>query len=198
MSLLNRMLQDLDARQEGGRAAARLHDDVRPLPPAVAPRWPKRVATLAVAGAIVVGVAYVYWPVSVIEGVESAATTGAVLPPVPREPVLPPDPATVSVIVPSATLPEPATGPVADDPASLARLDGGSLRLSDALFMPVGKKAPAKTGAGSPVASAAVGSQSVEAPRRKTLDGEKLRGGWACPFPACRCSSPIRWPRDAS
>ena len=58
MSLLNRMLQDLDARQEGGRAAARLHDDVRPLPPAVASRWPKRVATLVVAGAIVVGVAY--------------------------------------------------------------------------------------------------------------------------------------------
>ena len=184
MSLLNRMLQDLDARQEGGRAAARLHDDVRPLPPAVMSHWPKRVATFAVVGAIVVGVAYVYWPVSVIEGVESAATTGVVAPPVPREPVLPPDPATVSVIVPSATLPEPATGPVADDPVSLARLDGGSLRLSDALFMPVGKKAPAKTGAGLPVTSAAVGSQPVEAPRRKTLDGEKLRASEPSPAPS--------------
>ena len=50
--------------------------------------------------------------------------------------------------------------------------------------MPVGKKAPAKTGAGSPVASAAVGSQSVEAPRRNTPDGEKLRASEPSPAPS--------------
>ena len=38
MSLINRMLQDLDARRAGH--GVRLHGAVRPLPPPKASRWP--------------------------------------------------------------------------------------------------------------------------------------------------------------
>lgn len=174
MSLLNRMLQDLDARQDGSRPAARLHDDVRPLPPAAVSRWPKWIAALAVSGAIVVGVSYVYWPESVLEGVDSATARGVALAPTPPppEPVMPSSQSVALVVAPPPEQPEPVTGPPSQEPVSLERLDGASLRLSDALFMPVGKKASAKTVAAPAVTSGALSPQAVEVPRRKPPEGD--------------------------
>lgn len=61
MSLLNQMLQDLDARQAVGQQDPRLHRDVRSLPLPGASSWPKSLALvfLLIAGMFVAGYFFV-------------------------------------------------------------------------------------------------------------------------------------------
>ena len=48
MSLINQMLQDLDARRATHSAEMRLPNDVRPLPAASTPRWPWAIGVVFV------------------------------------------------------------------------------------------------------------------------------------------------------
>ena len=58
MSLINQMLQDLDARRAAHGVGTRLPNDVRPLPKAPSSSWPLGIA-LGVALLLVLGVGFV-------------------------------------------------------------------------------------------------------------------------------------------
>ena len=175
MSLLNRMLQDLDARQVDGRTIARLHDDVRPLPHVEASLWPKIAAAAVFVGAIAGAVFYAYQPlgqkaelasqpVAAMAAAQSQSATPVVL-----------DAESASAAVPANAAGAEAV-PSSESSKSQARaerLDGASLRLSDALFMPVNKKVPTKaasaaaspTEAKTPVVDASLGKIASSAPK---------------------------------
>ena len=124
MSLLNKMLQDLDARQNAGGVAARLPDDVRPLPVVAESRLPRLLAGLLLVVGAVGAAVYFLWPetVDTPPSMSPMVTAPAEVPPALTPPV-----------------PEKQPEPVADEPPQLS-LPEGSLRLADALFMPADKK----------------------------------------------------------
>lgn len=122
MSLINQMLQDLDARREAHGVGVTLPNDVRPLPPVQASRLPWALAALA--GTV-------------------AAAMGAYL--VLREPAAPVPAVAVAqavpvpVAVPPVAAPEPADPPAAPTErvteAPAVNAEGG-LRLADVLSSP--------------------------------------------------------------
>lgn len=129
MSLLNRMLQDLDARQGSGVPVARLPDDVRPLPVVPESRLPRVFAGLLFAASAAGVAAFFLWPEV---GEISPTTPPAVSAHVNVPPVLTPP------------VPEKQPDPIAAESPQLGQLEG-SLRLADALFMPVDKKPTPKS-----------------------------------------------------
>ena len=105
MSLINRMLQDLDARRETHGAGANLPNDVRPLPAAPPSRLPWMLAALAGFG---VAALATYFALR-----EPAAPVAPPAPPVATQPA----PLAVQAEAGVAPAPVPAAEPVVPEPA---------------------------------------------------------------------------------
>lgn len=105
MSLINRMLQDLDARRAASGIRSGLPNEVRPLPPARPVRWPLLLAgglgLLAVAGALA-------WYGADLHGVPERRVPVPSLPPVSVVPGLPLLAAPAMPSEPAAVAPETA------------------------------------------------------------------------------------------
>ena len=134
MSLINQMLQDLDARKVGHGTGSGLPNEVRPLPVVQALRWP--ILAVAILLLLLVGAFAVYfWMMS----------AKAVLP------VPPPEPISIAPPVPTAPVPEPEkivqpeAPPVEPQPVVSELQDlNGSLRMADVLKLPAEKKTAKK------------------------------------------------------
>jgi len=139
MSLINQMLQDIDARQSNEAGKALLPNDVRALP-----RKPKS-RILVVLGSSVLAILALVW--SVIEWdlwprdeVPAVVVTVAVPAPVVADPVAPAPPEVSAVPVPEKpAVPEAPVVPAAATVMPLQDLEG-SLRLSDVITPPEAKK----------------------------------------------------------
>ena len=143
MSLINQMLQDLDARRAAHGVGTRLPNDVRPLPKAPSSSWPLGIA-LGVALLLVLGVGFVMRDdVADYFTRKTAVDTAAppvVVPPVVASPVpesVEPKPATAGVGTDTPESPEPPAD--VDSSKLVAGLDV-SLRMAD--FMDVPAEAP--------------------------------------------------------
>lgn len=105
MSLINQMLQDLDARRAASGVGTALPNEVRPLPPARPVRWPLLLAgglgLLAVAGALV-------WYGADLHGVPERRAPVPPLPPVSVVPGLPLLATSAVPSEPAAVVPETA------------------------------------------------------------------------------------------
>ena len=159
MSLINRMLQDLDARRAGH--GVRLHGAVRPLPPPKASRWPLLLGFVAML-ALAAGAAFFFYG------------QGAVLPPLPflsaPAPLLAPAPAPVAAAAP---VPEPVFAPVAaplpepvltSEPLEILQLD---MRLDPSRMTAMATTEPATSPIDPPLAAVqhrGAGSVAAEKP----------------------------------
>ena len=144
MSLINQMLQDLDARRAAHGVGTRLPNDVRPLPKAPSSSWPLGIA-LGVALLLVLGVGFVMRDDVADYFTRKTVVGTAVSPPVVEPPV-------VASPVPESVEPKPTTAGVGADapesPAPSADVDSSklvagldvSLRMAD--FMDVPAEAP--------------------------------------------------------
>jgi MSHA biogenesis protein MshN len=155
MSLINQMLQDLDARRAAHGVGADLPNDVRPLPPPLASRLPLILGgvVLLVAAA---GLALYLWE----------TRSDAAQPPPPAVPVVaapppraPPAPAAEHAVPAEAPPVEPAPAAV-----GLQEL-GGSLRLSEFIKPPAEKPRESK-----PVAASAVAEKAVAAASKAVVE----------------------------
>ena len=119
MSLINKMLRDLDAREQEGGLETNLPLDVRPLPSQRATRWPFAGSVLLVA--LPGGLAYVYWGLPAEEVKPAAVQPAPAVPEIaPAEP--PPLATAVEAVAPEAG--------VADSVASAASDSSGSSPFS--------------------------------------------------------------------
>ena len=124
MSLINQMLQDLDARRAAPASGAALPSAVRPLPPAPPPvRWPVYVMLAFVLGGVLGGVWYF---LNVNAGVDAPPSTVPFAAMEPPPPVLPPVAQTEAAEV-------AASPPAAVEPQAEPIVLGESLRLSEQL-----------------------------------------------------------------
>lgn len=155
MSLINQMLQDLDARRAAHGVGARLPNDVRPLPVSQSSRWPLLLAGL-VLFVLLGGLAIYQWtmPPPMPSAPPVVALAPVVLPvPVPEpEKIAPPE---------SPPSPEPAPEPDPDPALSLQGLEG-SLRMTDFLAPPVDRKAGTKPAAAAPAKREPVDKKAAE------------------------------------
>ena len=151
MSLINQMLQDLDARRAAHGVGVKLPSEIRPLPPAPASRWPWMMAALAGIAVVAAGIFFI-----LEQDVDGLPVPFAVLAPSPV--VLLDDPAastrsalgsrSVASDATFADLPESvsSTSQEALPPVSAPEL-GASLRVAEVLSEPSKKlhddKAPA-------------------------------------------------------
>ena len=122
MSLINQMLQDLDARRAAHGVGVSLPNEVRPLPPHRASRWPWLLAALAGVALVAGGAFYVLMPTVVVP---PAVSTAPALPAAAPVPTNPPEPAV------SAPSPEQVVRQSTD-----ALSVETSLRLADVLSAP--------------------------------------------------------------
>ena len=132
MSLINQMLQDLDKRRAAHGVGTSLPNDVRPLPQMNASRRPVVLGGLVLV-ALLAGFAFYQFGGSI----------GASLPPPITEPAANPA-AVANVAVPEASpAPEAVAVELAPDASPLQALEG-SLRLADALGLPMEQQAEMK------------------------------------------------------
>jgi MSHA biogenesis protein MshN len=149
MSLINQMLQDLDARRAAHGVGSRLPNDVRPLPPAPTSRWPVVLGVLVVA-ALGSGYAFFQWtggqaaaippteaPVAAAALVAEPATVA--VPPLPAQDLVP-LPVSEAVAEPVA-LPDPLPADVVALPAPVVDPDV-SLRMAESITPTVEEKRP--------------------------------------------------------
>ena len=180
MSLLNRMLQDLDARQKDGRALVRLPDDVRPLPPAPTSRLPVWLAVTAVTACLAgAGAYYFLWPALVTEPVPPVVPLASnVSPPPPPEP--PPPEVPVMEVPPPAPVKAPADAETSP-PTPIGGDAGSSLRIADVLAGGEAKKASPKAPLAAPrkeqVAERAASAPEKSDPPAKVRTEEKSGPG---------------------
>ena len=130
MSLINQMLQDLDARRAAHGVGTSMHNDVRPLPQPQASRLPIILGSL-VFFVLVGGFALYLW---VVRSDVVAPASIVSLP--------------VKVVLPGPTIVEPQ--PVA---LSLQDLEG-SLRIADTISLPIEKRFKAPMASAKPVTEA--------------------------------------------
>jgi len=140
MSLINKMLQDLDAR--GNARAGEITSDVKPVAPEAALRSKRRIAAIT-AGLIAVALGVTAWMVLPLKGKTFDAPP--VAQPAPAVPA-PADPAPVTVaeVAPPAAVSEPAPAP-ADEPETAAAPE------PEAAAPAVSKPAPDQQAADKPV-----------------------------------------------
>lgn len=139
MSLINQMLQDLDARQAVQGAGVKLRSEIRPLPPVPASRWPWMVAVLA-------GVVVVAAGSFLFLGRQAPALP---VPPATLEqpPVVPTAEIAVSVPAADSAVPSAEDSPAAASPTEQETVQPvsppeleGSLRIADVLAEPSRKQ----------------------------------------------------------
>ena len=177
MSLINQMLQDLDARRATHSAGTRLPNDVRPLPVESTSRWPWMVGAVVLAGGL--GAAF-WWRTS--DGVLAvpAQTTAEVTPslaqiPAPQQP--PAEKDVASVAAPSEQREAAVAPTAAHDAAALNELQ---LAMSPSLDMAqpsAHEDTPAMVGVVDKEAKTETGAASrLTAPdkRPRTPDGAKI------------------------
>ena len=134
MSLINQMLQDLDARKAAHGAGSGLPNDVRPLPKPQGSPWPFLLAVFVLLLLVGAFAAY-FWAIRVkIETPVQPVAPIAIAPSVPQLPVV----ETEKVVTPETP---PAEQVRAE--SELQALDG-SLRMADVIKLPVEKKAGKK------------------------------------------------------
>ncbi|MBK7423487.1 MAG: tetratricopeptide repeat protein [Propionivibrio sp.] len=150
MSLINQMLQDLDARRAAHGVGSRLPNDVRPLPKPQASPLPIIIGVLVLL-VLAGGLALYLWETRQ----QAVPAPLAVLAPEPEK------------IVPS----EPTTAASAVSSASTLQELGGSLRMAEFIKPPAEKLAAAK-----PDATSAVSGRPVVAERR-TDDERQVQAG---------------------
>ena len=138
MSLINQMLQDLDKRRAAHGVGSSLPNDVRPLPQTHASRLPVVLGSLVFVG-LLAGFAFYQFGGAISASLLSSIT----------EPALNPA-AVLNVVVPDAPAPEPVAVELVPDASPLQALEG-SLRLADALGLPMQEQAE-KKGEGEPEA----------------------------------------------
>jgi len=137
MSLINQMLQDLDARRAAQESGVSLPSDVRPLPPARTTRWPWFVAGIgAVAVAVAAGGYLMLQPTEVETGEKDVSVVRTA----DAEQVAP-----AALPAPPASFVEGNKAAASDAPQSQPLPDNFvSLRLADVLSDPPGKNASPK------------------------------------------------------
>lgn len=177
MSLINQMLQDLDARRATHSAETRLPNDVRPLPVESTSRWPWMVGAVVVAGGL--GAAF-WWRTSdsVLEvppQTRVAVSPSLVQIPAPQQP--PAEKDVASVAAPSEQSEAAVAPTAARDSAALNELQ---LAMSPSLDMAqpsAHEDTPAMVGAVDKEAKTETGAASRStAPDKKprTPDGTKI------------------------
>ena len=124
MSLINQMLQDLDARRAAHGGETRFHDDVRPLPPMAPSRWPLVLVLIGFL-AFAAGVAFYYWRSSAVIG---SSRINATVPAAPQQKTTPIT--SLPVRVPAA---EPAKPVVKSDQEPMPEVN---LAMSEAIRQP--------------------------------------------------------------
>lgn len=153
MSLINQMLQDLDARRAAHGVGTKLPNDVRPLPRPEASRLPIVLgAIILAAAAIAGGFAFFQW-----EATQQATTPGT-----PASTTHADVSVTPRAAAPLDSSPE-AVKPVSPLAPLLQEMEG-SLRLADSISLPTEKQGAAK------LAAASASVQSAAA-RAKPADG---------------------------
>jgi MSHA biogenesis protein MshN len=196
VSLINQMLQDLDARRAAHGVGNRLPGDVRPLPPAPKSRWPLVLGLVAVV-AIALGGAYAFlpWPggqeanIPPTEAPLAAAALVAepatvAVPQLPAEVPVPP-PVAEAVAEPAA-LPDPQPVEVVASQVPVVDPDV-SLRMAESITPTVEEKRP--------VAATTV----VKAPlptRPKVAEPESVPVGMSASQPLIQKSEPASTPRQ--
>lgn len=168
MSLINQMLQDLDARKAAQGAASGVPNDVRPLPRPQASRLPIFLGSFVVL--ILVAGAYATY-VSRME--TSVAAPDLPLQPTAVEPSVPlhsiPEPSPVATPSPSPVIEAPPVEQTANE-SELQALDG-SLRMADVLALPIEKKSESKTTRSNQVPAKPVVSEASPAKERSKVEG---------------------------
>ena len=166
MSLINQMLQDLDARQSENGRVANLPNDVRPLPALRKSRAPVILGGIS-AVVLVLGYSLTQWDLWPKEAAPVPQVSPVVLAPVPA-PVQEANPVALQekTVQPEAI----SANPLAKETLPLQGIEG-SLRLSDAIKSPVEKKLE-KKGEVKPVATivSAASSGKPAASEKKTSD----------------------------
>lgn len=155
MSLINQMLQDLDARRAAHGVGANLPNDVRPLPVARPSRWPWVLGAGILAALLAAGALFLLWQARPAMTAPVAQQARPAAPPVPAE----------TASVPADVRVSPA--PPVDSP--LQALDG-SLRLAEyPTKAPEDRKAAPKPDSSIPVAEKpATGPRKPEGERGLT------------------------------
>jgi MSHA biogenesis protein MshN len=166
MSLINQMLQDLDARKAAQGAASGVPNDVRPLPRPQASRLPIFLGFLV--ALILAAGAYVTYTSRMAESValpNSPPKSVAVEPPSP----VPPTPEPTTVATPST--PPVVEAPLADQATNESELQAldGSLRMADVLALPTEKKSENKATRPSLLPARPVVSEAPSLASKETL-----------------------------
>ena len=152
MSLINQMLQDLDARRAAHGVGANLPKDVRPLPVLKSSRVPAILGGLALL-MLLGGLAFFQWeklPAAVLPVTSLAVAPAPLAPPAPV-----PEPEKIA-------LPEPPPKPELIAALAVPVIEA-SLRMTDVLQLPVEKKDAAKLAAVLPAKPVPV-AKKAEAP----------------------------------
>lgn len=179
MSLINQMLQDLDARRAAHGVGSALPNDVRPLPVVQNSRLPLilGIVVLLVAAA---GLAYYQWgmrPELAPPAAPAVITPVVVVPVVP--PLAQPVPEPEVIVQPEPPIAEPAP----PDIQALNNL-GGSLRMAESISPPAEKKVVTK-----PVATPTAPEKSSPA-EKKPADNRGKAIALDAPAPASPVVSP--------
>ena len=114
MSLINKMLRDLDARQAPNVDRSALPEALQPLPPAGAPPWPRLVAFVLIGAAAFVALQFMLPSGPQVKTVAVAPVLPIPAPPPAALPLLPPEPPPLAAVVPPPLdVPEPVQPPPA-------------------------------------------------------------------------------------
>lgn len=149
MSLINQMLQDLDARRAAHGVGANLPNDIRPLPVQKSSRLPIILGGLVLL-ALVGGFTLYRWevPTAAVTPVPPLVAPSPVAPPVSEtEKIAPPEPLKAEPIAPVASV--------------LQEMEG-SLRIADSLELPVEKKDEVKPALAAPTKPVPVEKKAEE------------------------------------
>lgn len=161
MSLINKMLQDLDARRAAHGVGANLPNDVRPLPTPRASRVPIVLGALVV---LVITGCLIFYQWQTMQAAAQLAVPTVVAPVVVAEVSPPPPPAPMPVEAVVAE-PAPAIGTETQVTQRLQDL-GGSLRMADFISLPDETKGGAKTAVAETAPAKPVSSGKTSAPDR--------------------------------
>lgn len=158
MSLINQMLQDLDARRAAYGVGANLPNDVRPLPAQKRSRLPIILAGVALI-ALVGGLGLYQWEMwwEAVSRVSPVVLT--------PNPVAPPAPEPEKVVLPEP----PKADPVPPVASPLQEMEG-SLRMADFLKLPVDTKEEVKPVSTAPVKSAPVEKKADESSKTELVE----------------------------
>ncbi len=114
MSLINKMLRDLDARQAPNVDRSALPDALQPLPPESAPRWPRLVAIALVGAAAFAALQFMVPSGPQVKTIAVAPMSPLPIQPPPAPaPLLPPEPPPLAAVVPPPVEPPPLEPPPA-------------------------------------------------------------------------------------